>query len=1128
MNSSKLKFLIIATSTLMITVLNHVQAEIWSNGSGGNWEDTRNWTLGTVPDGIGANAIFGTLSTSAVGVNLGSSHTLGTLEFSGATNYLISSAPTAALYFDMPSGNATLTTSGSGQYALSVRSILNNDLVVNVDGLQPLRFISSIEGPGAFIKRGSGDLILTGNTTHTGGTFIEEGRLRTSTQSLSGNIVNNHTLEFLQLSNGTYAGNISGTGQLVKSLLGTLTLTGTNTYSGGTLINAGTLQIGDGGSSGSVVGNVVNNGTLRFQRLGVITLDGDISGNGELVIASGSVFLTGENKYTGGTRLISIPSITGRPTTSNLTIGNGGTTGSIVGDVVNNGGSFSFRRSDDITYDGIISGTGNFSQAGTGTLTLTGASTYTGNTIVNGGGSLILDGSLTSNINVLKSPLATQGSMIGGTGSTTGSLTVAAGSTVAPGTNGIGNLTVGDFNLLAGGVLAIDTIEGTNGSLKTDSLTVKGGANFGESRASAGAPFGPTVLDVKFDVNAPLPDLQGITILSADGGLKGRAPNVVLDPASLPNGQNFHLSLEATNLGGTFAGPGELIPSGAGAQGFVVLQIEKKDPVYVNPPNVTVINTPYRIPSKQPELAPAQVPTAIPSAIPALQPILVPALILGRGANLQSNVVATTTGQVSTPATGIRVQNGGVNLGGATLTPTPQTAAGNTVTPASIPIGTTSTVVVVDPPTNIAESTVMIVGSFGAVNQTNAIPGAQYSLIYKPNEVLTANRPADYGNLSLLGATQTHTQKQVGTAINQLLPLSHERPSNPQQALLVNQLYPLKLDQIPAALDSIAGVGTDPTFTTVLNGRIIQSAIDTRLQSYRDSQSIYYKAGRMTSPDSITNESGGTTSWGESIGVFGSGDYLQDADHDTYGFVLGVDNQVNDELVAGIALGYVRTSIEPTPGGSNDVKTLEAAGYTNWTDGKWFTSGLTGLGYHWLDMDRAVVVGGPAGKASSSPDAVGLFASVSAGRRFNTQFAIIEPSLGLRYDFVDRESFSESGSGFADRHVDSETLSSALVSAGTRAYQVYEFDDGFTLSPELRVGYAREIGDTDIDSRVSLINAPGSSFSVITEGPGDNVGIFGAQLTGTRGNTSFFIDYEGTIRSDYSGHKIRAGLSIAF
>ncbi len=93
-------------------------------------------------------------------------------------------------------------------------------------------------------------------------------------------------------------------GALTKTGSGILALTGTSTFTGGTIISAGTLQLGNGGSSGSVVGNITNNGALAFNRSDTVIFIAAISGSGTVAQnGSGTVVLSTANAYTGGTMI---------------------------------------------------------------------------------------------------------------------------------------------------------------------------------------------------------------------------------------------------------------------------------------------------------------------------------------------------------------------------------------------------------------------------------------------------------------------------------------------------------------------------------------------------------------------------------------------------------------------------------------------------------------------------------------------------------------------------------------------------------------------------------------------------------------------------------------------------------
>src|SRR5256885_2578408 len=120
------------------------------------------------------------------------------------------------------------------------------------------------------------------------------------------------------------------------------------------MIGAGTLALGNGGASGSIVGNVIDNGTFAINRCDAFTFGNVISGTGAFQQnGTGTTIFTGANTYTGTTTI----------SAGTLQIGSGGTTGSVVGNIVDNA-ALAFNRSNALTYGGVINGTGSLAQSG--------------------------------------------------------------------------------------------------------------------------------------------------------------------------------------------------------------------------------------------------------------------------------------------------------------------------------------------------------------------------------------------------------------------------------------------------------------------------------------------------------------------------------------------------------------------------------------------------------------------------------------------------------------------------------------------------------------------------------------------------------------------------------------------
>lgn len=340
--------------------------------------------------------------------------------------------------------------------------------------------------PAALTKTDLGTLILNGTNTYSGGTTIAAGRLQIgnggTTGSIVGNVTDNGVLVFDRSNNVPFGGAISGTGSLVQAGSGTLILTGANSYAGGSTISAGTLQIGDGATSGSLTGSVTDNGTLVFSRSDTMNFAGTVSGSGNFQ-QSGTTILTANNNYTGGTAI----------NAGTLQLGNGGTTGGVQGDVLNNG-SLVFDRGNGVTFAGIISGSGNLVQTGSGTLILTADNTFSGGTNIASGSTLQLgnggtSGSVTGNIvdnGTLifnRSSTLAFGGVISGTGSLqqdgSGTTTLSGANTYSGGTIlNAGTLTVNNAQALGLGNVVVN-----GGILRADPQPINVKANYTQSAA---------------------------------------------------------------------------------------------------------------------------------------------------------------------------------------------------------------------------------------------------------------------------------------------------------------------------------------------------------------------------------------------------------------------------------------------------------------------------------------------------------------------------------------------------------------------------------------------------------------------------------------------------------------------
>jgi autotransporter-associated beta strand protein len=325
------------------------------------------------------------------------------------------------------------------------------------------------------------------------------------------------------LTNGTV-----GNRALIKYGIGTLTIAGDATYTGGTTINAGTLQLGNGGTSGSILGNVLNNGVFAINRSDTFTFGGVISGTGAFAqIGPGTTVLTAANTYSGGTLInggvLAVAADANLGAAAGGLAFGGGMLQFLSGFATNRaislnagGGAFD-TNGNDAALTGVIGGSGGLTKIGAGALMLTAANAYIGPTTVSAG-ALVVNGSIANSAVTVNN-----GGILAGTG-TVGATTINSGGTFAPG-NSPGTMTVAGNLAFQSGALYLVQV---NPSTASSTNVTAGG-----SAALAGT-VGATFASGSYVSRM-------FTILSAGGGLNGTTFNT-LATSNLPAGFTANLS----------------------------------------------------------------------------------------------------------------------------------------------------------------------------------------------------------------------------------------------------------------------------------------------------------------------------------------------------------------------------------------------------------------------------------------------------------------------------------------------------------------------------------------------------------------------------------------------------------
>ncbi|MDI1249894.1 MAG: autotransporter-associated beta strand repeat-containing protein [Lacunisphaera sp.] len=506
----------------------------WNITGGGNWDTAGNWTPASEPDSTAAIALLGdsitagttaSISTSASGTDADTVSKL-IIATTGARNYtVVSGNPgTEFLEFNASGGTAQLLVSGDGQHTISTAVRVSTDTVITNDGTAttPLTISGAVD-----LRNGaSSDLTVSGSGT--------------------------------TLISGVISNNTAGA-TLVKTGSGSLTLSGNNTFSGGTTLRNGSLILNNANATGSAGTIVVNDaGTTGAMNTSLLVGTDGITVAKAITVGSqgATTTLGGATTLTAGTDDVTF--------SGNISLGK---------TVALNASGSSLA-----TFSGVLSGAGGLDKIGDGTVRLSGGSANTN----------------TGNVSVFAGTLEITKSVANGAIGDSAAVTVANGATLKfnngqnetigslAGAGTVDNANATAMTLTAGGNNATTTFSGnltdTGGNLAltktgTGTLTLSGaGANTydGATTISAGTviaakntALGNTTGNTTVAVDATLALTGGITIAAGeDLDLAGTAaPNI----ASLANLSGSNTYAGAVNLSGA-AGADVKVDASSGSQ----------------------------------------------------------------------------------------------------------------------------------------------------------------------------------------------------------------------------------------------------------------------------------------------------------------------------------------------------------------------------------------------------------------------------------------------------------------------------------------------------------------------------------------------------------------------------------